>query len=109
MMHSVNSQGFIQMANEMLHAILGYEYGELIGKTIYDLYPKRNHEKAQEGIKTIMSQGYHSIVKSEMVRKDGSHVSVELASRALEDPWKNPIGTITVSRPLEMKLLLEAL
>lgn len=109
LMHSVNSQGFIQMANEMLHRVLGYEYGELIGKTIYDLYPKQNHEKAQEGIKTIMSQGYHQVVKSEMVRKNGSTVCVELASRALEDPWKNTIGTITVSRPLDMGLLLEVI
>lgn len=109
MMHSVNPGGFIQMANEMLHTVLGYEYGELIGKTIYDLYPKAAHDKAQQGIKTILAKGYHQVIQAEMVRKDGSIIGVEMASRALEDPWKNPIGTITVSRPLEMKLLLEAL
>lgn len=106
MMHSVNPQGFIQMANESLHAVLGYEYGELIGKTIYDLYPKRNHEKAQKGIQTILKHGYHEVIQAEMVHRDGTLIPVELASRALEDPWKNPIGTITVSRPMEMKLLL---
>lgn len=109
MMHSVNSQGFIQMANEMLHRLLGYEYGELIGKTIFDLYPKQVHEKAQAGIKTIMTQGYHQVVKSEMLRKNGTAIPVELASRALEDPWKNPVGTITVSRPIDMGLLLEVM
>lgn len=109
MMHSVNHQGFIQMANEMLHSILGYEYGELIGKTIYDLYPRQSHEKAQEGIKTILSQGYHQVIQAEMVHKNGSLIKVEMASRVLEDPWKNPIGTITVTRPLDMKLLLHGL
>jgi PAS domain S-box-containing protein len=108
MMHSVNSQGFIQMANEMLHHILGYEYGELIGKTIFDLYPKQNHEKAQAGIQTILSQGYHEVIKAQMVHKQGQIIEVELASRALVDPWKNPIGTMSVSRPLDMRLLLEA-
>ncbi len=109
MMHSVNPSGFIQMANEMLHALLGYEYGELIGKTIFDLYPKAAHSQAQEGIKTILSKGYHQVIQAEMVHKDGRAIKVEMASRALEDPWKNPIGTITVSRPLDMKLLLEVL
>lgn len=109
MMHSVNHQGYIQMANEMLHAVLGYEYGQLIGKTIFDLYPKENHEKAQAGIQTILSQGYHQVIKAEMLHQNGARVGVEMASRALIDPWKNPIGTITVSRPLEMKLLLEVL
>jgi PAS domain S-box-containing protein len=109
MMHSVNPQGFIQMANEMLHKVLGYEYGELIGKTIYDLYPVENHEKAQKGIQTILAQGYHKIVKAQMVKKDASLFDVELASRALEDPWNNPIGTVTVSRPLDMKLLMEVI
>jgi PAS domain S-box-containing protein len=109
MMHSVNPGGFIQMANEMLHMVLGYDYGELIGKTIYDLYPKAAHGKAQEGIRTILSKGYHQVIQVEMVHKDGRVIAVEMASRALEDPWKNAIGTITVSRPLDMKLLLEAL
>jgi PAS domain S-box-containing protein len=108
MMHSVNPQGFIQMANESLHALLGYEYGELIGKTIYDLYPQQNHDKALKGIQTILKRGYHDVIAAEMVRKDRSVVRVELASRALEDPWKNPIGTITVSRPFDMNLLLAA-
>ncbi|MEZ0391018.1 MAG: PAS domain S-box protein [Pseudobdellovibrionaceae bacterium] len=107
MMHSVNPQGFIQMANESLHNVLGYEYGQLIGKTIFDLYSKQSHEKAQAGIQTILSKGYHQVVKSQMVRKDGSLIEVELASRALQDPWKNSIGTITVSRPIDMSLLLE--
>ncbi|MGZ5278524.1 MAG: PAS domain S-box protein [Pseudobdellovibrionaceae bacterium] len=109
MMHSVNPSGFIQMANEMLHTLLGYEYGELIGKTIFDLYPKASHDQAQEGIKTILAKGYHQVIQAEMVHKNGRPIMVEMASRALEDPWKNPIGTITVSRPLDMKLLLEAL
>ncbi len=109
MMHSVNHQGIIQMANEALHAVLGYSYGELIGKTIFDIYPKEIHVKAQAGIETIFNQGYHQVVQSTMVRRNGKLVQIELSSRALEDPKKKPVGTITVSRPLEMKHLLEIL
>ncbi len=109
MMHSVNQDGQIQMANEILHEVLGYEFGELIGKTIYDLYPKDVHQKAQDGIQKIFKQGYHQVIQSKMVHKNGEVIDVELASRVLIDPNKHPIGTITVSRPLEMKTLLNAL
>lgn len=109
LMHSANQKGEIQMANEILHRILGYEYGDLIGKTIFDIYPKENHEKAREGLKTILDQGYHKIIKAEMIRKDGSHIEIEMASRALVDPAGKPVGTITISRPIQMESLLEVL
>jgi len=106
MMHSVNPKGVIQMANEILHNLLGYEYGELIGKTIFDLYPKENHQKAQAGIQTILNKGYHKVIQAQMIRKDGKVVEVEMASRALTDQEGKSVGTITVSRPMNMDLLL---
>lgn len=109
MMHSVNPDGEIQMANEMLHAVLGYDYGELIGKTIFDLYPKANHKKAEAGIKTILNKGFHSVVQAEMLTKTNQVLDVELASRALTDEKGKPVGTITVSRPLKMDFLLQGL
>jgi PAS domain S-box-containing protein len=109
LMHSVNSDGVIQMGNEILHAFLGYTYGDLIGKTIFDLYPKENHKKAQEGLRTIMDQGFHEVIQGKMVHKEGHALPVELVSRALVDQNRNPIGTITVSRPTDMKALLQVL
>lgn len=109
MMHSVNPLGEIQMANEMLHSVLGYEYGELIGKTIFDLYPKASHEKAAAGIKTILHQGFHSVLQAQMVNKSGKIIDVEMASRALMDQNNKPVGTMTVSRPLKMELILQSL
>lgn len=109
MMHSVDHKGNILMANEMLHAMLGYPYGELIGRTIFDLYPKEVHELAEKGIKTIFAKGFHKVVKSSMLHKNGSKVEVELMSRALHDQKDQPIGTITVSRPLDMEYLVQCL
>lgn len=107
MMHSVNREGIIQMANEMIHLVLGYTYGDLIGKTIHDLYPPSSHKQAEMGIKTIFSEGFHKVVRSEMVAKDGHRVAVELVSRALTDQHSNPIGTMTISRPMDMQFLVE--
>ena len=109
MMHSVNQDGQIQMANEVLHTVLGYSYGELIGKTIFDLYPKEAHEKAAEGIKTILDSGFHKVVKGKMVCKSGQAVDVELMSRALVDQSGKNVGTVTVSRPTDMEFLLKSL
>jgi PAS domain S-box-containing protein len=107
MMHSVNKDGVIQMANEMLHAVLEYPFGELIGRTIFDLYFKENQKKAEAGIKTIFSQGYHKVVRSQMLTKTGKTIEVELVSRALVNHFNEPVGTMTVSRPLDMEVLLK--
>lgn len=107
MMHSVNREGIIQMANEMIHRVLGYNYGELIGKTIKDLYPPESHKEAEKGIRTIFKEGFHTVVQGEMVAKDGHRVAVELVSRALADQHSHPIGTMTISRPIDMKFLVE--
>ncbi len=109
MMHSISTDGHIQMANEILHAVLGYEYGELIGKTIFDLYPQEYHESAKEGLKTILSDGYHKTVRSQMVHKNRSLIEVELVSKILMDDHSKRLGTITVSRPLDMDYLVKCL
>lgn len=109
MMHSVNQDGQIQMANEVLHTVLGYSYGELIGKTIFDLYPKEAHQKAAEGIKTILNEGYHKVVRGKMLSKNGEEVEVELMSRALVDQAGKNVGTVTVSRPTDMEFLVKSL
>ncbi len=109
MMHSVNREGQIQMANEMLHKLLGYDYGELLNKTIFDIYPKEAHAKASAGIKTIFSKGWHQVVQGQMIGKTGKAVEVELVSRALSNQLQEVIGTMTVSRPLNMKDLLDIL
>lgn len=109
MMHSVNREGVIQMANEMMHTVLGFDYGELIGRTIFDLYPESAHTKAEAGIKTIFSKGYHKVVQGTMVHKQKKLIEVELVSRALTNQFSETIGTMTVSRPLDMKYLLDCL
>lgn len=109
MMHSVNSDGQIQMANEVLHTVLGYPYGDLIGKTIFDLYPKESHEKAAEGIKTILDKGFHKVVRGKMVTQGKKTIDVELMSRALVDQTGKNVGTVTVSRPIDMEFLVKAL
>lgn len=109
MMHSVNKEGVIQMANEVLHRVLGYEYGELIGKTVFDIYPKTAHGKVKESLSQIIYKGFNKIVRGSMVTKTGEEVEAEMVSRALMDASDIPVGTITISRPVDMQLLIDRL
>ena len=107
MMHSVDKEGVIQMANEMIHLVLGYEYGELIGKTIFDLYPQSAHKQAEAGLKTIFKMGYHQVVQGTMLSKLKQEIPVELVSRILSNQLDQPVGTMTISRPMDMKFLID--
>ncbi len=109
MMHSINRQGEIQMANEILHRVLGHTYGDLLGKTVLDLYPKDVQQKVAESLVQIIDRGFHKVVTGQMLHHSGKLIEVEMVSRALLDQNGETIGTITVSRPLDMKYLLECL
>jgi PAS domain S-box-containing protein len=109
MMHSVNKDGIIQMANEVLHKALGYDFGELIGKSVYDLYPTSTHSKVKESLSQILNKGFHKLVTGQMTTKKGEAIEVEMVSRALMDQNDTPVGTMTVSRPIDMEYLLHCL
>jgi PAS domain S-box-containing protein len=109
MMHSVNRKGEIQMANEILHRVLGYEYGQLLGKTVFDLYPQNVQKKVAESLSQIIESGSHKIVLGQMVHQSGDLIEVEMVSRALTDQIGTVIGTVTISRPVDMKYLLQCM
>lgn len=109
MMHSVDADGVIIMANRKAHLVLGYDDEELIGKSIYDIYAKSYHHEAIQGLATIMDKGLHHVTYSTMVTKQGKKIRVELSSSALRDSRGNFVGTITVSRQVDSETLLRAL
>lgn len=108
-MHSVDETGTLVMANRKAHEALGYNQGELIGKSIFDLYPHTVHELARQGLSTIRETGAHESTMTSMVRKDQSMLNVDLVSSALRSPKGVFLGTITAARPVdESRALLEA-
>lgn len=98
LMHSMDLKGKIINANRMIHQVLGYEDGELIGKTIRQLYPPENYRKAMEGIETVKALGFHPMVNAVMLKKDGEVIRIDIASTVKKDDKGNAEGTITVGR-----------
>ncbi|MCB0350074.1 MAG: CBS domain-containing protein [Bdellovibrionales bacterium] len=109
MIHSVNKSGTIIMANRKMHELLGYENGELVGKTMFNLYVDSVHAEAVSGLKKIMKSGQHQNTFTTMIKKNGDKIRVDISSTALLDDAGDFIGTISVSRPVDADILLRAL
>jgi PAS domain S-box-containing protein len=109
MMHSADRNGKILMANVTLHQMLGYEHDELIGKTIFDIYPENLHTQIRDGLKKVIAEGGHKLIYSTMVKKNGQTVRVEVVSSSVSDPQGKFLSTFTISRPIDGDLLLKAL
>jgi PAS domain S-box-containing protein len=109
MMHSVDAHGTIILANKKIHQVLGYREGELIGKSLTDLYPQTVHHEAMYGLRRIMDSGYHHTVYTTFVTKDGQKIRVDIASSSLKDQDGNFMGTISISREIDSEHLLRAL
>jgi PAS domain S-box-containing protein len=109
MIHSADWEGKIVMANKKIHDVLGYSPRELIGKTIFDIYPPTLHKEARLGLQSIMDSGYHRLTYSTMLKKDGEPVRVDLASSAVKSDSGSFLSTITISRLVDSDALLRAL
>lgn len=109
MIHSVNEEGKIVLANRRLSEALGYKPSELVGKTIKDLFDEENYNKAMNGLKKLMLEGVHPAVVTVMKCKDGSTMRVEACSTTLRSEKGDFIATITMSRRLASDNMLRAL
>jgi len=109
MVHSVDKDGKIIMANKKMHNILGYDEAELIGKNIRDLYPNTVIHEALDALKKIQEGGLHKSSYTSMLKKSGDKIRVDIASSALRDAQGHFLGTITISREIDSDALLRAL
>ena len=109
MVHSVDKDGTIIMANKRLHQTLGYKDNELVGKKLTELYSKTSHAEAMQGLKTIQEKGRHQNIYTTMVTKDGEKIRVDLISSSLKDQHGKFLATITAARPIDSENLLRAL
>lgn len=109
MMHSVNADGVIIMANRRIHEVLGYEKDELLNRRLADLYPKTVMHEAIEGLNKIMDKGHHQMTYTSMLRKNGDKLRVDIVSSSIKNSTGAFIGTISISREVDAEDLLRAL
>lgn len=109
MMHSVDGQGKIVMANASLHKALGYDENELLGHPLTDLYAQSVHHEAIQGLQRIIKDGYHHTTYTTLVKKSGEKVRADVASRALFDETGHFMCTITATRIIDSDQFLRSL
>lgn len=97
-LHSIDKSGNIVFANARIHELLGYNPGDLIGKSMFDIYPESAHLEAKEGLKKVMNEGRHNLISAQMTKANGETVKVDIASAALKDEVGRFLGTFTISR-----------
>jgi PAS domain S-box-containing protein len=108
-MHAVDKDGKIIMANKREHDFLGYEDGELIGKTIFDLYAESMHADASRGLQAVVEGSPQQMTYTSMKKKDGSTLRCDIVSSSLRDQNGQFISTISVLRPIDAEELLRVL
>lgn len=108
MMHAVDFNGNLVMANKMLHTMLGYEPNEIIGLPYMELYPYQLRNQVEQSLYLIKTTGYNPLISTMMVKKDKSLLKVEMASMLRKENGI-PVTTISVSRPSELSNILDYL
>lgn len=109
MIHGVDTEGRIVLANKKIRERLGYKQEELIGKNIKTLYPSTMVPMAVDGLKRIIDEGSHTLTYTTMLTKNGDKIRVDIASSALKDSEGHFVSTISISREIDSEALLRAL
>ncbi len=109
MMHAVDRDGKILMANKREHEILGYDNGALVGKTIFDVYSPPMHREAKKGLENVIETGHQNITYTSLMKKDGSTIRCDVVSSAIVDSEGKFISTISALRPIDAEELLRSL
>lgn len=109
--HSLDKDGRIVRINETELAWLGYASEEVLGKRlIYDLLTPQSAEKVRRTLPRFMKTGFIQNLEVDMVRKDGTVMSVLLSASALKDADGNylvsrsTVFDITERKRLETEL-----
>jgi len=80
-----DARGNILDVNDALCSMFGYCQDELIGKNVRLLVPPSRHEKVEEHLSRILSEGRfdHEVIN---IRKDGTHLFMELRETKITLP-----------------------
>lgn len=96
--YACDLSGVILAANRMLHYILGYNEGELIGDTLRELYPVTSHQSIFEGLDRLVVSGFRPWSNVAMVKKDTQLLKIDVVSLLKYDQDGVPHSVVTVGR-----------
>ena len=87
----VSLDGFVLDCNDAFRDLLGYSKDELKKLTFHDFTPEKFREWEEAIIREkIISKGYSGLYEKEYIRKDGTHIPVEVNAYLTRDSEEKP-------------------
>ena len=108
---SMNMDYEITYVNSAIRQLGGYAPEEFIGMHLKDFSSEKKYAELGEEIKQEVKKGPDrsgTVVESELIRKDGTAVPVEIHGKVLFDEEGRPTGMQGVTRDISERLELEA-
>jgi len=98
LIYTTDRKGFITYANPTLARTLGYADHELKGRSFADILAPEYADFARDVFRRAMRGGSIPIYEAEMVRKDGTRLSVEFNTETILDADGGPAGRLGIGR-----------
>jgi|GEM_PF-2334177 len=109
MIHSVDTNDRICFSNRRECELLGYSQKELLGKSIGKVYSKDLMRQVKTGLKKLKVDGYLDIPYSQMIKKNGETLDVEIHSIVLCDEMGNFAQTRSIIIDITERVRMEHL
>jgi len=98
--HSVDSNGIIVSTNKAAEELLGYSKKELVGKSVFEIYPEEIATKVRAGFQQLKADGFKTYMESKLLAKSGEIIDVEIRSIPLYDDKGQFSRTFSIIRDM---------
>ena len=102
----MDDQGTIIYANQALGRLLGYNKDELIGKSIFDLYPEKDRRRAEE-VFAERKAGQFSRYETSFITKTGRELIAEVSAAPIFDDQGGFQASFTIIHDITERKRLE--
>ena len=93
----------ILQCNRMLETVTGYAREEILGRSLWELYPADLRGKVKEAFETFRTTGQVKNVELQLQRRDGSTVDIVLNASAVRDKQGRILHSRSVLRDITEK------
>lgn len=92
--------GRIIMVSRAAHKIFGYDADEGPGMSVLDFLVPEEHARARANIVRMLQENYSGPNEYRAIRKDGSHLDIEVNNATICDQQGNPVRMVLIIRDI---------
>jgi len=100
LIYTIDSKGVLTYVNPTLERVMGYKKSELNGQSVSRIAAPEFMDIMRDYFRMAMKGESISVYEVDLIRKDGTEVSVEFNVTTLFDPDGNPSGRFGIGRDI---------